>query len=58
LSCEYPSSTTVPKAGKRLLETDVKFLISPLDRLLYSKGTGDGLVSDDIFAGRNILYFF
>lgn len=44
-SCKCPSSTTVPKAGKRLLETVAKFLISPLERLRNRKGRGD-LVSD------------
>ncbi|KAG6591598.1 hypothetical protein SDJN02_13306 [Cucurbita argyrosperma subsp. argyrosperma] len=42
---EYPSVTTVPNAGKRLLETDVKFFISPLECRRNSKGNGD-LVSD------------
>ncbi|CAN1785324.1 hypothetical protein LINPERHAP1_LOCUS16843 [Linum perenne] len=46
LRCKYPSSTTVPKAGKRLLETDAKFLRTwPLDLLRNSRGSGD-LVSD------------
>lgn len=39
--------TTVPKAGKRLLETEAKlFIISPLECLRYNKGIGDRF-SDD-----------
>lgn len=36
---------TVPKAGNMLLETEAKFLISPLERLLKSKGNGVDIVS-------------
>lgn len=41
-----PSSMTVPKAGKRLLETDVMFLTSLLDLLLNSNDNGD--LSSDV----------
>ena len=34
-------STTVPNAGKRLLETDVMFFTSLLDLLLNSNDNGD-----------------
>lgn len=43
----WPSSMTVPKAGNMLLETEAKFLISPLERLLKSKGRGDAVINDD-----------
>lgn len=39
-------STTVPNAGKRLLETDVMFPTSLLDLLLNSKDNGD--LSSDV----------
>ena len=50
-SCKYPSSITVPNAGKRLLETVAKFLLSLLVCRWSSRGRGD-LVSDDIFGQR------
>lgn len=37
--------TTVPKAGRRLLETEAKFFIWPLECLRNSSGSGT-LVSD------------
>lgn len=43
----WPSSMTVPKAGNMLLETEAKFLISPLECLLKSKGRGDAVINDD-----------
>ena len=50
-SCKYPSSITVPNAGKILLETVAKFLLSPLACRRRGRGRGD-LVSDDIFGRR------
>lgn len=38
---------TVPKAGNMLLETEAKFLISPLERLRSRKGRGDAVMNDD-----------
>uniref|UniRef100_A0A9I9E916 Uncharacterized protein n=1 Tax=Cucumis melo TaxID=3656 RepID=A0A9I9E916_CUCME len=46
--CVYPSLTTVPNAGKRLLETDVKFFISPLECRRNSKGIGDLVSETDV----------